>query len=628
MAHERSYAERLVAVIGKMGAQHLSLTNVAQGSTRSIWALTLFEALLASEAGPPDLIIWEYGINDVFLCAERPEDEDEQKRLLPDGLSWDGVLTCSLEAFLRRLATLRQPPAVVFVFLWPCGLKPYQKRRPYMPIAAPLFERYRRHLPLLAIDANVALQHRISADCFPDQRSAPCVDSPVLHAALRSSDLCHPTAWSHMAIADAVLAAFGDEASRSKHGSARSIAHERGGALPAPQCQALRPPRLRAPWRMQAPLELGCPRETATRERPGKNRGAGSFASEGGATVFDTERRRSCDATIGAILRLRLQYDARAFLGWRPSASFDALMTLARVGTAAVAGARGPGVVGGPGGGTHNPGNRGGRDVGGGSGGEGTNIGDAHADGTRGDARRSGDVDGAGSRVVRSGGRQIGYGRPVRSSSSLLLPSRDAVLRYGLHASDRFKCGLDAKRIDCKFGLRLPCCSECLARPGACPVTFTLANLEAQRAERPGLARQPQRRRTPLQVHGAMWKVGANHTRAIYPSALDVAVVVTEHRGTGEIRRVVSTEAVQMQYSRCARTLDAHITGFGRDMWWLPTHPANLSSISFCALHHSALGHACDAKDNSASGVWPAPSEAYLHYAAVFYSAENDCPDC
>ena len=174
MAHERSYAERLVAVIGKMGAQHLSLTNVAQGSTRSIWALTLFEALLASEAGPPDLIIWEYGINDVFLCAERPEDEDEQKRLLPDGLSGRRahLLAGSLPATPGHA---RQPPAVVFVFLWPCGLKPYQKRRPYMPIAAPLFERYRRHLPLLAIDANVALQHRISADCFPDQRSAPCV---------------------------------------------------------------------------------------------------------------------------------------------------------------------------------------------------------------------------------------------------------------------------------------------------------------------------------------------------------------------------------------------------------------------------------------------------------------------
>eukprot|EP00900_Chrysochromulina_parva_P021042 jgi/Chrpa1/3571/Chrysochromulina_OHIO_Genome00016866-RA len=138
-AYNLSFAERIVDTVNRAmpSSRRLTLTNVAQGSTRTLWALSLFESLWARSTSP-DLIIWEYGINDVYLCSERPEEEVEARTKLPGGLSWDETLACTLEVFLRRLSLLPSPPAVLLVFLWPCSLKPHMRRRRYFSVAAPV----------------------------------------------------------------------------------------------------------------------------------------------------------------------------------------------------------------------------------------------------------------------------------------------------------------------------------------------------------------------------------------------------------------------------------------------------------------------------------------------------------
>ena len=54
-----------------------------------------------------------------------------------------------------------------------------------------------------------------------------------------------------------------------------------------------------------------------------------------------------------------------------------------------------------------------------------------------------------------------------------------------------------------------------------------------------------------------------------------------------------------MHHSRCARTLDAYIKGFGRDLWWLPDAPANLTSLALCTRHNTSLGRDCEASRRS-----------------------------
>ena len=173
-AYNLSFAERIVDTVNRAmpSSRRLTLTNVAQGSTRTLWALSLFESLWARSTSP-DLIIWEYGINDVYLCSERPEEEVEARTKLPGGLSWDETLACTLEVFLRRLSLLPSPPAVLLVFLWPCSLKPHMRRRRYFSVAAPVLKRYARVLPLLGVDVNGGLLRRLGGRCLGTRTAKP-----------------------------------------------------------------------------------------------------------------------------------------------------------------------------------------------------------------------------------------------------------------------------------------------------------------------------------------------------------------------------------------------------------------------------------------------------------------------
>ena len=80
------------------------------------------------------------------------------------------------------------------------------------------------------------------------------------------------------------------------------------------------------------------------------------------------------------------------------------------------------------------------------------------------------------------------------------------------------------------------------------------------------------------------------------------------------------SEARQMHYSRCTRTLDAFIQGFGRDLWWLPDAAANLTALSLCVRHNSSVGRAsaCDANGRQPQAE-ARGSLAYLHYLALFH---------
>eukprot|EP00966_Prymnesium_polylepis_P245533 5680317-Prymnesium_polylepis.1 len=79
------------------GGGSLHLRNMAQGSTRTPWALTMLESLAERSALSGGLVIWEYAINDSFLCGATHQELSR--------------LSCVLEAFLLRLANLPTPPA-------------------------------------------------------------------------------------------------------------------------------------------------------------------------------------------------------------------------------------------------------------------------------------------------------------------------------------------------------------------------------------------------------------------------------------------------------------------------------------------------------------------------------------
>ena len=360
-AYNLSFAERIVDTVNRAlpSSRRLTLSNVAQGSTRTLWALSLFESLWARSTSP-DLIIWEYGINDVYLCSERPEEEVEARTKLPGGLSWDETLACTLEVFLRRLSLLPSPPAVLLVFLWPCSLKPHMRRRRYFSVAAPVLKRYARVLPLLGVDVNGGLLRRLGGRCLgtrtakpelqpeikpeikpeppklsPAARASPyssdalmspttstvtsaappsCADTSALHAVLRAHDGCHPQPRTHAMIADllleklemsAVVSAFRALVPaiefRAPHPSSALDAPSR--QLPEPLCRALLPgPPTTAKGCPHSPASGGAlPVASASLTKPAS---------------YGPSWRRDCNATISTILRLRNRCAARSFLAY------------------------------------------------------------------------------------------------------------------------------------------------------------------------------------------------------------------------------------------------------------------------------------------------------------------------
>ena len=536
-------------------------------------------------------------MNDIYMCSERPE---EEVQALHGALTWRETLSCMLETFLRQTVRMwpRRPPALLLVFLWPCGLRPWQRRDPYFSVVERMLERYAAALPLMAIDMHTVLRAHISASCVTPAAASgaggpsTCEDTPELARALRATDGCHPSPWTHGAIARALFDALRVVQARAGHEAGHRMTPRAGRTprLPQPTCRALRD----VPEAGHAVREaMGCPPW-------------GHSAVNG---ALNSTERRSCNATLTAILRLREAHTAASFLAWRPSDGFEAVMRHAGDRTL-IPGAGKAGDVR--------------RRV-------------AHPQhawmpmASRGSphgahASHSGTADMPDPRI-HSGTSGV----DVERRPLLLLPRSMSELLPNLRVSAATPCGRAERRIDCKIGLRVPCCGQCIRRPAECALTFDL---------RP--SRQPTRRllsehQTALRVHGGLWKIGvASRRDLLHPvQSGDVLVVATEavvdaHGRRITRRRVLSEQSVSMHAARCARTLDLYLQGVGKDQWWLARDtPANLTSVSICTREESSLGKKCPrwSTESVATLNTTSPkqlkrvpySAAYLHYMALFY---------
>ena len=648
-AHESSYAELLVAGLTQQldssSGDNVTarLVNLAQGSTRTAWATMLWEALWA-ESQPPDLIVWEYSINDIYMCSERPEDEAEQ---LSGALKWQEVLSCTLEVLLRRIAKLRPAPAVLLVFLWACGLKPYQKRESFFSIATPLVEHYAHThaMPILAVDAATELHLHFGRRCLltptPSiKTTTPCAATPEFARATRSKDGCHPNARTHGLLAQLLLRAVDDAHAVYDAHAPGYRPSEIPAEMPPPLCRALRAvydPRHEAVPHLLSLAAHGCPPD-----------------SHGLGQPLDPSSRLSCNATISVALRLRDRFDAAAFTSWRPSTSFDAIQrTLesrptsspprlpssssllltgeaATTTTAAEVTALDRGMS-------------------------------ARLRRSRSIARRPAASPAAFNATAAS--QAHGHGR-----AQVLLPPASAIRQNGLHVSRRHKCLKDARRRDCKFALGLPCCGPACSHADPSRCTTLQFHWQAPRttsARRPPdvAGSSPGGSAPSLRTFGALWKVGVASAAAVR----DVVVIAEEavispeqaaagggssggaarQQGSGWWQmgswlgqragqwanqnrprarqhqpqprlRVLSAEAVVMHLSRCTRTLDPFVQGIGHDAWWLPVSPASFTSLGFCTLDNSSSARHCEQYSHS-NATSSGPGGAYLHYFALFY---------
>ena len=175
----------------------VELSNLAQGSTRTMWALALHESLIR-RSPPPDVVIWEYAANDAYWCSlpnlyprHRNGTGPWAPSLADSQRGSRRLNACVLEALVSELSRMRPRPALVLLFFWSCNL--HMGALPsvrgfggtFFEEARPFLRRYAEHSPLIAIDLAASFRH-ISAE--RDRASAGRVGADRASAGRVSAD--------------------------------------------------------------------------------------------------------------------------------------------------------------------------------------------------------------------------------------------------------------------------------------------------------------------------------------------------------------------------------------------------------------------------------------------------------
>lgn len=179
-----AYPERLQRQLLDEHGVSVRMTNAAQGSARTPYALTLLDSL---SAWPADVVIWEFAMNDaVGACITRPAFSEE--------------VLCVLEAFVLRLASQAVPPTLVVIFLWPCGAPSNFHYLFENPIHARVERMLAHHSHRIAI-ATVDVTHWLRGLRNASEASGGTSSSVGHHFRSRT---CHPSALTHALISDAI----------------------------------------------------------------------------------------------------------------------------------------------------------------------------------------------------------------------------------------------------------------------------------------------------------------------------------------------------------------------------------------------------------------------------------------
>ena len=93
----------------------LRRSNVAQGGTSSFWAGLLGEALHGTR---PSLVLWEYAINDHSVALDAVQRLGGQLAAEAASAAAARTMRYMLDFWLRRVTSLRAPPALLLGYLW------------------------------------------------------------------------------------------------------------------------------------------------------------------------------------------------------------------------------------------------------------------------------------------------------------------------------------------------------------------------------------------------------------------------------------------------------------------------------------------------------------------------------
>jgi len=93
----------------------LRRSNVAQGGTSSFWGGLLGEALHGTR---PSLVLWEYAINDHSVALDAVQRVGGGLAAEAASAAAAQTMRYLLDFFLRRVTSLRAPPALVLSYLW------------------------------------------------------------------------------------------------------------------------------------------------------------------------------------------------------------------------------------------------------------------------------------------------------------------------------------------------------------------------------------------------------------------------------------------------------------------------------------------------------------------------------